>query len=161
MELIRLGNTIYIWFGLPDGAINKYPQITLYEPESSDPIATINMVHKVLGDYQGSFVYTGAAIDVRAVGIVYTDAEHSVVSTDYDARCFEILHIDDSAKQDDIDIIIKLCRNAHKITSDNGGTLYIYNGDDDQAAVLEEYELYDATGKRSSDNFTYMKRVTP
>jgi len=59
----------------------------------------------------------------------------------------------------DLDLIIKLLRNAHEVTP-TGGTLYIYDGNSKSDPVLEEFELYDANSVRSSDNFTYIKRVT-
>lgn len=95
MRLLRVSNTVYIWLGLEDGSETVYPRVTLYEPGSATAVQTVDLTHKVLGVYQNSFSYSGAAIDVLAVGIIYSNSGHTLINTAY-KRVMEVFHIDDS-----------------------------------------------------------------
>lgn len=98
MQLIRLNNNYYIWWGLSNGATDQYPRLTLYEYDSATPIQTIDFTHLIQGGYisDDPINYSGADKDVFGVGIVYSDSGHSTENTSYE-RNYPTFHIDDSS----------------------------------------------------------------
>lgn len=97
---------------LEDGNETQYPQVELYEPGGTVPIATLDLPHKVKGRYEASWTPTAANV-FTAHFFVYADAGHTVENIVY-VRAIEQIVATESSIDDLASKIIRALGLLHE-----------------------------------------------
>lgn len=93
-----VGTPVPIVMVLEDGSETQYPQAEIYAPGGTVPLATIDLLHKVKGRYEGA--WTPTAADVYAAHFfVYADAGHTIENIVY-VRAIEQIVATDASLDD-------------------------------------------------------------
>ena len=79
---VTVGVSVPVVMILEDGAEDQYPQAEIYAAGGVTPLATLDLLHKVKGRYESSWIPTATGV-YTAHFIVYSDAGHLVESIVY------------------------------------------------------------------------------
>lgn len=163
MILTRANRETPIALTLDKRATGLYPQVKIYDIDDN-LVDTIDLSEIGGGEYKGTYTPDGTLKVLELRGEVYTDADHSIVSSDYGKPETEVMVIDDSSTEVNQELLLKLLRNPFAKVSPNVVKLYeagVDPLDPGAASPVEEWELYNDLGEPTLDGpVRYMKRIT-
>lgn len=108
----KVGESVPLVMILEDGNESQFPQAEIYAPGGTTPIATIDLLHKVKGRYEGS--WTPASVGpFSAQFFVYADAGHTIENIVY-VRAVEQVFVSQSDVDDLAAAVVRLLGLNHE-----------------------------------------------
>jgi hypothetical protein len=151
--MIRYINTnLEIIVKIDDGDETLHPQAKIYD--SSDALLdTITLAHVSSGIYIGVWAGSATAGEYYADYIVYTDAGHTVQSTDCNEMCEDIFLIESDEKIDDLQTDITFIKDVEGGKWIRDGTqLKMYKSDNMTLVATFDLKKNDGTDAGENDD---------